>query len=305
MMNILNRQTLAFLTFCLIISSGSAFGFNLFKGKNTIWEKNNNVYFKYVEYKKSQFGNNNHPIKLDPQEITAALGPLQIRTNKTLTTKSKLQTAFGAKHTQTIGQYLAKGLSQAKPNQDVIFALERKVTRGVGLLPIGHFIAGRAFYKDGHLNIIIGDYDRPRDIGYEAANDPTHVGIVRYKFDHGKRSDHSAGFKHSFVLVNGIENKKVNNTKRNNWLVINVETASKAFVKQAKTAKKADLAKKRKELREILGAEEPEYREQLRRSAPVTRSAEDRLTTLNKLLDKGLISDKEFQQKRQQIIDSL
>lgn len=306
-MNILKKQTLVFLFISLLIASGSAFGFSLFEDKNTIWEKNPNVYFKLVEQKKANFTKNDHPAKFDAKAISAVIGQLKVKTTNRFDSKSEVKQVFNAKQTKLLGQYLASALSQARPNQDVIFALEKKVNRGLGLISIGHFVAGTAFYKNNKLNIIIGDYDRSRDIGYEAANDPTHLGIVRYKLNHGKRSAPSKGFIHNFILVNGIENKVLNDQKRNNWLVIDVDVASQAYANQERVLKKSELAKKRKELRAILGSEEAEYREQLRRPAPapITRSIEDRLTTLNKLLNKGLITEAEHQQKRQQIIDSL
>ncbi len=36
--------------------------------------------------------------------------------------------------------------------------------------PVQVFVAQRSFVKNDKLNLIIGDYNKPRDIGYEAAN---------------------------------------------------------------------------------------------------------------------------------------
>ena len=75
------------------------------------------------------------------------------------------QLIFTEKQIELLSKFLVKGLIQAKANQDIIFALEKTYSRLLGLKTDRLFVAGRVFYKDDKLNIIIGDYDRARDEG--------------------------------------------------------------------------------------------------------------------------------------------
>ena len=162
---------------------------------------------------------------------------------------------------------IIKGLKKAKPRQDIIFAMERSVPRSPVLKPNRYFVAGRVFYKDNRLNIIIGDYDRPRLDGYELAYDPTNMGIVRYNFDHGNRSKASK-FNNTIIGVTGVENKTWKNTRRSDWLVIDVNAAAKAYDHLTEMRKEEELAKKRQELREVLGSEEfNQHREEVRQGS--------------------------------------
>jgi hypothetical protein len=311
-MNIQKNQFTALIISLLLLIPSSAFAAGFFQSNDVIWEENKNVFFKYTEHRGRKLGNNNHPAKLNPKKISAVLSQLTFKPNKSasffsIKTKSKnANRLFTHQQVKTLSQQLSKGLGQAKANQDVIFALEKGIPVSLGLNPTQVFVAGRAFVKDNKLNLIIGDYNRPRDIGYEQANDPTRIGVVKYNLDHGSRSKPSRGFKIIIDTFDGIENK------RNNWLVIDTTVAANAYITQERRRKKAELAKKRKELREILGSEEPRYREQpkhreepVQRSPKPARSLEERLTTLKALRNKGLITDKEYKVGRAQILKDL
>ena len=309
-MNILkNRIITLFFTF-LIISPAPVFAAGFFANKDVIWQESINEFFKYADQDKSSFGKNDHPVELEAREISTVLGSLKIQRDTQPVLEKELKPVFTALQAKLLGQYLAKGLKNTKPNQDIIFAMERRIKRSIGLKENRFFVAGRAFYKDDKLNIIIGDYERPSDDGYEAAVDPTHVGIVRYHFDHGKRSKTSR-FDKTIISINGVKNKQLNNTRRNDWLMIDVKVALEAYNRKTDLRKKEEMAKKRKELKEILGSEETNHsevtipHEQTDRSIEVTGTIEGRLTTLKQLRDKKLITDEEYAQKRKQILDEL
>ena len=176
---------------------------SVFADEDVIWQAGANLYFKYAGQDKSGFGKNDHPVELQAKEITAALELLKIR-EKNRVPEAELSPVFTADQADMLGEYLAKGFINARSDQDVIFVLQKSIGRRFPFKAKEYFVAGRAFYKDNKLNIIIGDYDRLRDDGYEAAVDPTHVGIVRYNFDHGKRSKRSKGFQKSILEGSGI-----------------------------------------------------------------------------------------------------
>jgi len=223
--------------------------------KDVIWEAGTNQYFKYADIDTSRFGENQHPVDLDANRLHAIIGSLKIRKLDKHTAEDKFEAVFTAQQVDLLSEYLVKGLSDAKPDQDIIFAMQKTVERFFGLEPEQFFVAGRVFYKNDRLNIIIGDYNRPRLSGYEAAYDPTHMGIVRYDFDFGKRKKPS-GFDKTIVSLNGVENKEFDDARRRDWLVIDVDVAWIAYEQMMQARKNEEIAKKRKELKEVLATEE-------------------------------------------------
>ncbi|MGI9284968.1 MAG: SHOCT domain-containing protein [Pseudomonadales bacterium] len=295
----MKNQFVALFFTLLIFSPGSVFAASIFKNGDVIWEAGNNVFFKYAGQDKASFGNNDHPVKLNAKELSAVLGLLKVQEEDHRVSEQELEPAFSVQQTNMLGRYLAQGLGNAKPNQDIIFAMEKSGSRLRGLTTDQYFVAGRAFYKDNKLNVIIGDYDRLRDEGYEAAYDPTHVGIVRYNFDHGSRSKSSNGFKKTIVKTIGVENKRLKNAQRHNWLMIDMNVALEADADKTAMREKEEKVKKRKELEEILGSEETIG------SKKATPSLEERFTTLKRLKEKGLITEEEYAQKRKQLLNDL
>ena len=177
------------------------------------------------------------------------------------------------------------------------------------------YVSGRAFYKDGKLNIIIGEYDKPRQEGYEKAYDPTEVGIVKYYFLHGSRNSQQK-FDLNTVKVAGIENKLVKNRVRKDWFVIDVEEAADnylALIKERENPKTtrdkqfeieaAKLAKERREMRLEMARLRKEMKEG--GGASSGSSVEQRLENLDKLRDKGLVTDDEYKSKREEILNDI
>lgn len=311
-----NKIIILFFVFQVFIP-GPVFAANFFEDKDVIWEAGNNVFIKYAEQDSLNFGKNDHPVVLKVEEISKALEFLRILEDDRSDSDQMQQSVFTVDQIDMLSQNLAKGLAKANPNQDINFALEKSLKKSFALKPNRLFVAGRAFYKDQKLNIIIGDYDRAADEGFEAAYDPTNVGIVRYHFDHGRRTKSSNGFRKSVITVQGVETKQLEETQRTDWLLIDLKMASEASDLRARTNKTEEQARKREELMEILGSEEasPSHptatvpatpsRPAAAVPATPTRSFEERLTTLNQLRDKGLISDEEYAMKRKQILEDL
>ena len=244
--------------------------------KDVIWQESTNEFVKLVDQGSSDDGQNDHPVTLEANEIKAALDSLKIQEMDHHATEEAFKPVFTDAQRDILSRYVAKGLRKAEPRQDIIFALERSVPRSPVLKPNRYFVAGRVFYKDNRLNIIIGDFDRPRLDGYELAYDPTSMGIVRYNFDYGSRSKASK-FENTITGVTGVENKPWKNTRRNDWLVIDLDVAAKAYDNLTELRKEEELAKKRQELREVLGSEEfDQHRKEIQRRSEerTQRSAE-------------------------------
>jgi hypothetical protein len=310
-MKMFNNKVITVFFVLQIFLPGSVFAANLFEDEDVIWEAGKNVFIKYTEQDNSNFGKNDHPVVLKADEISKALGALKILENNSSDSDQEQQSVFTIDQIDMLSQNLAKGLAKANPNQDISFALEKSSRKIFGLKPNRLFVAGRAFYKDEKLNIIIGDYDRAADQGFEAAYDPTHVGIVRYHFDHGRRTKSSKGFRKPIFTVQGVENKQLKDSQRTDWFLIDLKLASEASDLRARTQKTEEQAIKREELMEILGSEEASPSRPAAAGpaaavpATATGSFEERLTTLIQLRDKGLISDEEYAMKRKQILEEL
>jgi hypothetical protein len=313
-MNMSENRLATFFCSLLILSSSIVFAGHASADDDEIWKASANEFIKYADQDESSFGRNDHPVALNARELSAVLEALKIQGKDDSKSAEELKPVFTAEQAKLLGQNLAKGLRSANPNQDIIFALQKSVDRFVILKPARYFVAGRAFNKDNKLNVIIGDYNRLREEAFEAAYDPTNVGILHYKFDHGSRTKRSKEFDKTIMKVVGIVNKQINGSRRDDWLVIDVRTALAALDQMATMRKNEEMARRREELREILGSEEA-----IRPSAPAAPAAapapvgrgiswqelEEGLTTLNRLREQGLITDEDYETKKQQMLDAL
>ena len=259
---------------------------------SVIWKADNNTYIKYAALDTAP---NDHPVVLDKQQLSTALASLRFMAEE----GQQPEAVFSARQAALLGQHLATGLQQASRNQDIIFALQKTKRRRLGLGTDTYFVAGRAFYQNNALNIIIGDYNRPRNTSYEAAYDPTKVGIVRYRFNHGSRNKGGRNTLPTVAKTGGVQSGP-----RSNWLVIDVEAVVQAQAEQETARKQQQLATRREEIKTIL-AEEKLIPEPQTAPAPAEDTLEQRFTTLKNLRDKGLISDKEYAKKRQQLLDEI
>lgn len=261
-----------------------------------LWQDGPNRYIKLAPQDTALYGPNAHPVELDQKEINVSLGLLRIAAD------TGVVPVFTEEQAALLSIMLASGLKVAAADQDIVFALEKSESSLMGLKKDAYFLAGRAFYQGGLLHIILGDYDRVRNISFEAAYDPSKAGIVSYSFEHGKRAKQGVGasaFTQKLYPTDGISNRVINSGPRSDWFMIDLKETSRAFVSREHEARQSEMDRKRKELQEILG---PGYS----MPAPVpVRSTEERLISLNELKSKGLITDEEYQAKRKQILDDL
>ena len=176
------------------------------------------------------------------------------------------------------------------------------------------------FYQDGRLHIIIGDYDRPKDKAMEAAAGGWGINELQYFFAHGSRGK-SSDFKRNLILGDGIDLYKQGKKKRKDWLVIDIAAASRAFI--ARTQKKeqpegtvnseairieaARMAKERREMR----AEMARMRKEMKgisgdgNGGASAETIEERISTLDELLEKNLITQEEYDNRRKAILNEI
>lgn len=283
-----------------------AFAMGSFSNNDIIWQASTNEIIKYIDQDTLNSSKNDHPAVLQTKDINTILASIKFYPQKegNHSTDKQLKSVFAEQQTKLLGRYLEQGLKGAKPHQDIIFVMEKRVNRLSLLKPSRYFVAGRVFYKNNKLNIIIGDYDRLRNEAFEAVNDPTGTGHIHYSFDYGKRSRPSR-FNKEIISVKGIENKRLNDTQRVDWLVIDVNVALKSLEHMAKIRNKDEMENRHKELMELLDSEDTIHIDAITSPEKVTHSVEERLIELIRLRNKDLITDEEYTQKRKQILDDL
>lgn len=285
---------------CTLPSAVSAL--ELFGSDAVIWQDGPNQYVKLADQDGPEYGANEHPVTLNADALKTILESLVFD-------RDDARTVFTTEQADLLGKQLAEGLQRASTDQDLIFSLMRsEKSELLGFRADRFFVAGRAFYRLGQFHIIFGDYDRWRNDSAEKAYDPTDVGVVRYKLDHGKRSRSSANVKFPVMSLDGIKNMRYKGEIRNDWVVVDMDRAIASLAQADQVRRKQELLQKRKEILDALGEDAALIIPQAA-PAPVPvqqpRSVEERLMTLKGLKDKGLITEEEYGAKRQQILNSL
>ena len=290
----------------------------LFNGVNAeeiLWESGKNLHIKIDDQDKASDGPakpNEHPVRLDPKQITNALKYLKV-----FDKENKFKPVFAIQQATLLGKYLANGLSQADPDQDILFALVKTDTAYVVVKEV-YYMAGRAFYVDGKLNIIIGDYDRlPNKFQERAEASHGSTGGIFYFFKHGQRAKPSK-FKKRLVTKEGVSTYVDGPKRRQDWLVIDVAKASALYfaekernrkpttnelVDEAMRQEAEKLAQDRREMRLEMARMRKEINDSKANKEQL--SIEERLAKLDELHKSKLITDVEYDQKRKEILDDI
>lgn len=320
-------KSLNYLASALLFSISVCFVSNahaLFESENVIWKSGYNQ-FVLVDFDVKKHGQNQHPVKLNVQEIDAALKSLTLRGEGFSGQDEQPEPVFTFLTAKRLAENIVKGLNQASPEQDLFFTVQSSKQKLL-ILTQKFVTSGRAFYRDGKLNIIIGDYEIALNDELERILDPGETGTSATLFglDNAERTGKVfGGFDEDVVRVRGIEYNLENNKPRKDWFVIDLKTAADAYAAQQKELEErfkgkgekqlereaALLAKQRREMR----AEMARMRQQIddmeqgggSSSNSDTRSIEERMATLDALLTKDLISKEEYDAKRQEILNDI
>ena len=283
-----------------------------------VWKSGLNQYIKITDQERSATLPNQHPVSLNPQEITNALNTLEVWDKKGfmgLFRKSEEQvTVFSAGQATTLGVHLANALRQAKPDEDIVFVLARN-EKGFLNIRDTTYTGARAFYVNDRLNIIIGDFAKPGDKFQERAAQSSGIEEIRFFFNHGRRAK-VVDFDRSVITKPGLAVNEVGGKVRLDWLLIDVPAASAFHLAEIERNREptgtvtnaalqretARLAEERRELRAEMARMRKEMKEG---SGGDERSVEERLATLKQLYDDKLISKEEYDSKRQEILGDI
>lgn len=296
----------------------------LASGDEDLWKSGLNLYVRLSEQDDSLGAAtppNQHPVVLNAQEITNALNTLEVWDKKSFMNVFRKSegavTVFSQSQAGTLGLYIAEGLKKATPRQDIEFVVARN-EKGFMNIRETTYTAGRAFYLDGRLNVIIGDFAKPADRFQERVAQSSGIEEIHYFFAHGKRAK-SSGFDRSLMAKPGVGVMEAGGKPRFDWFLIDVPAASSAYIASVDAAKATEesaadraareeaerLAAERRELRAEMARMRKEMKEMSGDSAAPAGNLEERLATLNELYEKKLISKEEYESKRKALLEEI
>lgn len=212
---------------------------------------------------------NQHPVQLTPEQVAIALMSIQARPFK------DDYPLFSEEELKRFSGPIAIALSKADPGQDVEF-LSMGQHGIIGLLAPNVANAGRIFFADGRLNVIIGTMHK------DFMPDYLRGSKRKPEFNFGSRETSATGFK--IVGVDRGDGKLI----REDWIAVAIgagrsaPTVGNAFVPGGAAAAPA-----------------------IDPADALARKNEARLKALQRLKDQGLLTDEEYKQKRSEVIKEL
>lgn len=298
-MKTLNRLFL--LTFLTLSFVSTSFAQNK-TSQTEIWKQDDNIYIKLAPTESSARNKNAHPVELETSTLLLALESIYIKKSR-----RNYLPLFSEAQQITLATYLATGLKQAKNNQDVVFVLEKEKVLLGGLKRDKVFVSGRAFYSEGQLNIIIGEYDKGRNRAYEMAYDPTNQGLITYDFDYGSRNKKS-NVKYGPVEFSSDSIHFAQNG-RDDWIAFDIDSLTTEEAQLAEQPKfQPQPSIDRPSNLPARQTQPPSPRAQPVQTPPKISEDSDlisRFVTLEELKKKGLISDEEYEKKRKELLSEL
>jgi hypothetical protein len=266
----------------------------------TVWASDTRLWGESNDYVQLEAANtaNQHPVTFSAEQLNALLGHFYKRVGD----KEPLP-YFSQDEISRIAPDLVRLFAKAKPGEDVDFGTSFRAS-GFFLVP-RTLNAGRLFVENGQLNLLIGMCAAEQDVGYQQA-----FGKYR-ELNHGSRN--KAADKLGCELLAGNDTERVDN--RTDWLRLNINAAltTKAVPTFLPTAKALTFGSTGSPVQATAPpptslpapATRPAEAIQPALQALPASDAEERLVTLKRLHDKGLITDTEYEQKRAAVLKSL
>ena len=278
--------------------------FNLSAHASNLWHFKNE---QYIRIDSSSHANNNHPFTLSTEQLQHLLSSVYVMEN------DDTVRVFTLAEVEHLAPYLHKGLSQASSQQDISFALVG-MHQG-SLARENRLSSGRVFIQDNKLNLLFNRIHEKIDFSLDRRLHPILPAQRQQKLAVDWKLTAEAGQE----LVN----------QRQDWIAIDIETV----LKQPKLST-VTHARQQQEISSNLQNEQQNLQQQVSelkqtveelKQQPVQNQAKQaivapasapsmsndaeqikkRLTTLKQLHNQGIITDKEYQQKRQAILNDI
>ena len=223
---------------------------------------------------------NQHPLQIDRESLRQMLGQVRFEV------RDSAQSLFAVDELAELSDPLSQALANAGPDEDVLLLSSSR--RGAGLFSQPLAVTARVFVRDGALQFIVND------ARYEFFNEMRGSNRAP-NFTFGSRS--KAG---SVRLRSGL-----GTSPRPDWLALPVgaqaaAVASPAMPQPAGAVPSVAPAAVAPVVAPAAATAVPGPRD-----PNFANEVEQRLITLKRLRDKGLISEEEYQQKRREILSQL
>lgn len=278
--------------------------FQLTAHATTLWHFKNE---QYIRIDSSSHATNNHPFTLSSEQLAHLLSSVYVIEN------DDTVRVFTLAEVEHLAPYLAQGLSEASTQQDISFAL---VGMHQGTLARENRLSsGRVFIQDNQLNLLFNRIHEKIDFSLDRRLHP----ILPAQRQQSLAVDWALTAEAGQALVN----------QRKDWIAIDIEAVLKqpklSTVTQARQQQKVsanlqseqqNLQQQVSELKQTVEALKQQPRPSQTKPAivaPVPSAnmnndaarIKQRLTTLKQLHSQGIITDTEYQQKRQAILDDI
>ena len=217
---------------------------------------------------------NDHPADLSVERLRSAFAAIEVH----LSGKDIFVSLFNEPELEILSKKIKEGLIQARPEEDVTFAVIGQHSVLMGLMKERSITGGRVFCQDGRLNIIFGDL--LRDV---KENEDRRL----FPFIAGSRVTTVGG---TWTLASKPGSEPFT-LKRQDW--VQFPLASPQAAVAAPTPSNVPAPSFTPPAAPVNGV------------APVDKSTEERLRTLDELHRKNLVTDEEYRAKRREILDGL
>lgn len=291
------------------------------KSKTVLWEGDDQ--WVRIQPQDNAVTPNEHPVQLSAEEVSSALGALQIRVKDKDSGTEVQRAVFTLPEIATLAPQLVAGLGKATAKQDVVFStIGSHALAAGGLVKDPAVNAGRVFYQGGKLNVIFGELQsnyRKKNIYGQVSEDFT-------PRRQGSR-DKASKQKWPLVLSPGMELHANAGAVRDDWVLIDPAVAAAAAVAKAQPPAAPEPRQAAAPPPAAPGSAAPSSAATTApataappsasgatSAAPAAAAAapqagksglEQRLQTLKDLRDKGLISEEAYNAKLKELLSEL
>ena len=263
---------------------------------------------------------NNHPIKISETILRRMFKQLSYKYDR----DEREIPVFSNKELLLLAKWVPKALMSAKPNEDVTFVIKGPHSSARWSFKEERLTAGRIFVANNQLNLIIGSLQ----LGLQPTLDERYQGNVwetaKVIYDTGRRNK-AAKFDGMIIDYKNQKGIFRKSNERKDWLIF-TNTAYKAAkedinAKQMSKDQYKTLQQQidtlQKQVKQPTTPSSPPQRQiQQREKKPVILKKqtnnkvdphviEQRLKTIENLYKKGMLSEKEYQKKRNEILKGI
>ena len=240
-----------------------------------LWQSRDQ-FVSLVQQDRSSIGTappNNHPVEIPPERLSSMLASIEFISAE----GAKPEKLFLSESLEELIPQIIQGFQKAAPGEDVTFAIIGLHKTSLGFARRPKVTTGRAFYKDGRVNIIFGFARKDFNEREDRRLSPLTPGNRQEPLDGEWK-----------ILAQPEENSY--NLVRKDWVTFSDEWRAAVSPQPAavQSVPKTDS----------IPVQPP-------KQPSDTRTPAERLVTLNELKEKGLITAEEYRAKRLEILNGL